>query len=441
MARRQTSSIRASSIGASLRVRTCGVLSVVGRSVRFMTGCATGCPIATPSRSMGEMDQATAVFDDERSAGVHDFQGAADRSAAVRGLAESDPGAHRDRGSAVLRSPRIRSRPHRLGGAGQHAPRPRARRAAARITQQLARQSFLTPDKTYPPQAAGADPRGADRAAVHEGADSRAVSEQGVFRRRVVRRRGGGARLFRQARLGARRRRGGAARRPGEVAVELRADRQHARARSRAATSCCRRCSRAARSIAPTWQAARASEGRAATTACGPTSRTASTSRSRCGSELVERFGWQRVYQGGLRVFSTIDMPMQHAAEAAVADRSKSIDARRDAGGSTRAARQKTQAPVDRDARRPAAGGAGRARSGDRPRARDGRRPRFRREPLQSRRAGASPARLGVQAVRLRGGARGGLHAGDGDRSSRRSDRDAAGRVDAGGRALDGARR
>ena len=28
--------------------------------------------------------------------------------------------------------------------------------------------------------------------------------------------------------------------------------------------------------------------------------------------ELVNRFGWQRVYQGGLRVFSTIDMPMQH---------------------------------------------------------------------------------------------------------------------------------
>ena len=27
--------------------------------------------------------------------------------------------------------------------------------------------------------------------------------------------------------------------------------------------------------------------------------------------ELVERFGWQRVYQGGLRVYSTIDMPMQ----------------------------------------------------------------------------------------------------------------------------------
>jgi 1A family penicillin-binding protein len=45
--------------------------------------------------------------------------------------------------------------------------------------------------------------------------------------------------------------------------------------------------------------------------------------------ELVERFGWERVYQGGLRVYSTINMPMQEAAEAAAAETLKSIDARR----------------------------------------------------------------------------------------------------------------
>ena len=45
--------------------------------------------------------------------------------------------------------------------------------------------------------------------------------------------------------------------------------------------------------------------------------------------ELVDRFGWQRVYQDGLRVYSTIDMPMQIAAEAAAADSLKSIDERR----------------------------------------------------------------------------------------------------------------
>ena len=47
--------------------------------------------------------------------------------------------------------------------------------------------------------------------------------------------------------------------------------------------------------------------------------------------ELVARFGWQRVYQEGLRVFSTIDMAMQQEAEAAVADSLKALDARRKA--------------------------------------------------------------------------------------------------------------
>ncbi len=45
--------------------------------------------------------------------------------------------------------------------------------------------------------------------------------------------------------------------------------------------------------------------------------------------ELVDRFGWQRVYQGGLRVYSTIDVTMQKAAEAAIAEGLKAIDSRR----------------------------------------------------------------------------------------------------------------
>jgi 1A family penicillin-binding protein len=45
--------------------------------------------------------------------------------------------------------------------------------------------------------------------------------------------------------------------------------------------------------------------------------------------ELVDRFGWPRVSEGGLRVFSTVDMAMQVAAEAAVAESLKSIDERR----------------------------------------------------------------------------------------------------------------
>jgi penicillin-binding protein 1A len=45
--------------------------------------------------------------------------------------------------------------------------------------------------------------------------------------------------------------------------------------------------------------------------------------------ELVDRFGWQRVYQGGLRVFSTIDMRVQEAAETSVAAGLHALDERR----------------------------------------------------------------------------------------------------------------
>jgi penicillin-binding protein 1A len=54
--------------------------------------------------------------------------------------------------------------------------------------------------------------------------------------------------------------------------------------------------------------------------------------------EIVERFGWQRVYQGGLRVFTTIDMPTQVAAEAAVAEQLKALDEKRAAWQAKRAA-------------------------------------------------------------------------------------------------------
>src|SRR6185295_1013919 len=58
--------------------------------------------------------------------------------------------------------------------------------------------------------------------------------------------------------------------------------------------------------------------------------------------ELLDRFGWQLVYQGGLRVYTTIDMPMQIAAETAVAEHLKSLDGRRAVLAARRA---KAQAP------------------------------------------------------------------------------------------------
>ncbi|MEP7116624.1 MAG: penicillin-binding transpeptidase domain-containing protein, partial [Acidobacteriota bacterium] len=60
--------------------------------------------------------------------------------------------------------------------------------------------------------------------------------------------------------------------------------------------------------------------------------------------ELVERFGRERVYQSGLRVYTTIDVEMQKAAEAAVARQLEDLEARRQA---TLKARRKTVAPED----------------------------------------------------------------------------------------------
>src|SRR3954470_12029139 len=58
--------------------------------------------------------------------------------------------------------------------------------------------------------------------------------------------------------------------------------------------------------------------------------------------ELVNRFGWQRVYQGGLRVYATIDMPMQIAAESAIANQIEAVEGRRSAWQARRAAARKT---------------------------------------------------------------------------------------------------
>ena len=63
--------------------------------------------------------------------------------------------------------------------------------------------------------------------------------------------------------------------------------------------------------------------------------------------ELVDRFGWQRVYQGGLRVFSTIDMPMQAAAETAVANSLKTLDEKRRALTVKRLAARKAKGEAD----------------------------------------------------------------------------------------------
>ena len=56
--------------------------------------------------------------------------------------------------------------------------------------------------------------------------------------------------------------------------------------------------------------------------------------------QLVEKFGWQRVYQGGLHVYTTIDLDMQKIAESEVARGLEEIEKRR-------ARRDRKGAPAD----------------------------------------------------------------------------------------------
>lgn len=60
--------------------------------------------------------------------------------------------------------------------------------------------------------------------------------------------------------------------------------------------------------------------------------------------ELVERFGTERVYEGGLRVYTTIDLAMQKAADAEVARSLRDIETRQTARRGKKAAGQ-TGAP------------------------------------------------------------------------------------------------
>ena len=53
----------------------------------FSYDLTTGLPDRAALRGMGDMAQATTLFDAQRQAGLHDLQRAADRSAAVRSLA------------------------------------------------------------------------------------------------------------------------------------------------------------------------------------------------------------------------------------------------------------------------------------------------------------------------------------------------------------------
>lgn len=64
--------------------------------------------------------------------------------------------------------------------------------------------------------------------------------------------------------------------------------------------------------------------------------------------QLVKQFGWEKLSEGGLRVFTTIDPDMQRAAEATIAKSLEQIEARRAARKSRRRDDLQVGHPADR---------------------------------------------------------------------------------------------
>ena len=302
-------------------------------------------------RKIGDDGPGDDRFRRVESHGLHHLQGAAHRRAALRDLAEPDR--TRCSTSKISASTSIAASTWSASDRRRspNVRRGRAAQGGSTITQQLARQSFLRPDKTLRRKLQELILAGADRAPVLEGSKSSKLYLNKVYFGDGVLRRGSRvARLFRQARVGAESSPKRRCSRAREIAVELCADGQHGPRDVAPESSCCRRCSRPGTSIAPTcrWRAqVRASTLQRHARRAG--SRTASTSRSRCAASWSTALAGRLVYQGGLRVYTTLDMPMQIAAEAAVAEHLKSLDSQRQAVAVRRA---KAAARRRRDRRR-----------------------------------------------------------------------------------------
>ena len=297
------------------------------------------------------------------------------------------------RGPALLPARGVDVDPHHGRRARERAERAPGARRVSTITQQLARQSFLTLERP-PPQDQGSAPRRAASSGPIEGGDPRALSQQGLLRRRIPRRRSGGARLLRQARLGA-----DASRKrhcwPASSSRRRRTRRPSTwTRRSPAATSCWRRCSRTARSIGPSSTAparrrCTLHERPAARRGVRPVLQGAGAARAgrplRLAACRQRRAARLHHHRSGDAAGGRAERSRPVCRRSRSAKRLQARDARRTRrrGGSTRTVSGRLSAGRCRRH------GSATGRS-----AGDGRRPQLHREPLQPRRSrrGASPA-------------------------------------------------
>ena len=221
--------------------------------------------------------------------------------------------ARRGRGSPLLLAPRPRSGPDRRRRTAQRPRRARSVEGGSTITQQLARAARLSPARTFERKMREAMIALRLEERYSKAADPSGVPEHGLLRRRLLRRRSGGARLFRQAgrRAGARRSRAARGARPLARRTDapcVSTERATRAAQSRAAAHA------ASRAHLPTPSCTSGAAGAAAATAADRGRRAArrrlaaaSYFQEEIRRQLVAMFGQERVLRGGLRVYSTYD--------------------------------------------------------------------------------------------------------------------------------------
>ena len=268
------------------------------------------------------------------------------------------------------------------------------------ITMQVAHNSFLARALSRPlaaPQARRAAPLAPARARAHEGPDPRALPQRHLPRQRRERRRGGEPRSVRQERQQAHARRRRDARRAAQGAVApTRRARNPQRAVQRRNLVLALMAEQGyitpRRRRPPTANAARASP-RTSGVRRSPTSQSRSTPCARSSTRCCPTCSRKATSP------STRRSTARSSARPTAPCFATSPPITRET--------QRVVRPRDRSR----AGRARRARSAQRRHPRARRRASARSAAVQSRLQGAAPARLGVQAVRLRGGARGGYDA------------------------------
>jgi 1A family penicillin-binding protein len=315
----------------------------IGSGAVYLTGLSRGLPDAAAMSKIGEMDQATAVLDasDQLAFTIYKEQRIDVPLSGVSPvlikaiLAIEDQRFYEHHGFDVRRI---------LSAALANIRHRRVAQGASTITQQLARQSFLTPDKTIRRKLqelilAARLERQYPKSRILELYLNKVYFGDGFYGVEAASR-GFFGKHASELNVQEAATLAGLVKSPSSYAPTVSLER--ATARRNVVLQAMLDGGAVAR---PEWQAARASKivVRDGLRAGEPHGQ---YFKEQVRRELVDRFGWQRVYQGGLRVYSTIDMKMQAAAESAVADSLKIIDERRLALAARRATAKAQPAPA-----------------------------------------------------------------------------------------------